>query len=201
MFYLIGVNHDAQRRAPKDDLTPEHIELESCLKKAIDDYHPELIAVEENEEHLKNKKTGLIDISIPGIVAACHGIKTLFCDPTTAQRVEIGYRDAKDIQMLEGLGKIPAQAIEMALFFRRREEFWICRLSNYLNSEVIFVCGENHLETFSARLESRGVESKVICKGIGVSRAQRADYQAALKFKCEDPDSFINICRNMSSPH
>jgi len=121
MFYLIGVNHCAQRHASEDKLKPEHIKLESCLKNAINKYHPELIAVEESEESLKNEKTGLMDISIPQVIAVCNGIKSLFCDPTQVERNEIGYRDTKNIQISQGLDKIPAKALEMALFYSGTE--------------------------------------------------------------------------------
>lgn len=210
MFYLIGVNHDAQRHPPGAMLSPDQAELEGCLIKAIEQYHPALIAVEENEETLVGTKNGVSIVyeSIPQNVARKRGIEPLFCEPCTKEKKRIGHMSKSQIQLElctfgllsncpPGLEGAAAHAIEIAVFFPSREEHWIQKLKEYLQSEVILVLGEAHIESFSRRLQSHNVQSKVISRGIGVSNAQKAESEAARRFPNENPQMFFAMIQQV----
>ncbi|MGA2754209.1 MAG: hypothetical protein ABSE53_10595 [Terracidiphilus sp.] len=203
MFYLIGVNHDAQRHPPGAMLSPDQAKLEGCLIKAIEQYHPALIAVEENEETLVDRRNGVFIVyeSIPRNVARERGIEHLFCEPCSNEKKRIGYMSKSQI-CLElcasgllsncppGLEGVAAHAVEIAVFFPAREEHWIQKLRRYLQSEVILVLGEAHIESFCCRLKAHNVPSKVLLRGIGVSNAQNAESEAARRFPNENPQMF-----------
>lgn len=210
MFHLIGVNHNAQRHSPGAVLDADQMELQRCLELAIKAHHPSLIAVEESEDTLLNKKSGEADESIPRKVALTHGIKPLFCEPTDEEKYRAGYKSKSQIHLElsiagllnnvpSGLQGVAAHAVEMAVTFPIREECWITKLKEYLGSEVVLVLGEDHIESFGRRLRAQGVESKVICSGIGVSTAQRMEVEAARKFPIENPKLFSAMIQHVGS--
>jgi ActR/RegA family two-component response regulator len=59
-----------------------------------------------------------------------------------------------------------------------REELWIDRLGEDIHKRVLFVCGANHRETLRRRLESRGIEVKIVEKRSGASRMSESDFPA-----------------------
>lgn len=199
MFYLIGVNHNAQRHPPGATLDKDQAELQRRLNEAIDDHNPKLIAVEESVATLLN------DESIPQNVAKQRGIEAMLCEPSNDEKSRCGYLDKPEIRLKLGfcncppaLEKTAADAVEIALNFPLREEFWIEKLKEHLQSEVIFVLGENHIDSFSRRLQARGIQSKVLAGGIGVIEAQRGEFEAARRFPIENPELFCAILQGMS---
>ncbi len=210
MFHLIGVNHNAQRRAPGAALDDDQVELQRSLELAVKGHHPSLIAVEESEDTLFNKKSGEADESIPRKVALTHGIKSLLCEPTDDEKRRFGYKGKsqilRELSMADLLNHTPpglqgaaVHAVEMAVMFPIREECWINKLKDYFHSEVVLVLGEDHIESFGHRLRAQGIESKVICYGIGVSSAKRTEFEAARKFPIEKPKLFSAMIQHIGS--
>ena len=208
MFYLIGVNHDKQRHPPGAAFDAGQSELQRCLELAINEHHPSLIAVEESDDTLLDKKTGVADESIPRNVALQHGIDTIFCEPAKDQKNRIGYKCKSQIQLelstaglLNDLPSVlqgtAAHAVEMAVMFPKREECWIEKLKHHLQSEVVLVLGEDHIASFGRRLQALGVQSQAICCGIGVSIAQKMEFEAARKFQIENPELFRAMVQHM----
>jgi hypothetical protein len=212
MFYLIGVNHNAQRFPPGSNLDGDQTKLERCLSKVIEDFHPKLIAVEENEDTLVDKRTGVVDESIPRNVAQRFGIEPMLLEPSDHDKTRLGYKCNSDIHAQlftsdllrdcpPSLQTAAVDAVEIAHVFPSRELFWIEKLKKYLESEVIVVLGENHVDSFSRRLKELGVPSKVLCRGIGVTAAKMCEIEAARRFPVENPNLFEAMLKGMSEKH
>jgi hypothetical protein len=208
VFYLIGVNHNAQRHAPGMALDADQMEVQHCLELAISTHRPSLIAVEESIDSLLNKKTGVADESIPRNVALQHKVNPMFCEPEDNEKCRIGYKGKSQIlldlfisgqlnDLPSGLHDIAAHAVEIAVMFPKREKCWIEKLKDHLHSEVVLVLGEDHIESFGRRLEALGIGSKVICSGIGVSNAQKIEFEAAKRFPIEHPELFRAMIRQI----
>jgi hypothetical protein len=208
MFYLIGVNHDVQRHKSGAMLDNNQAELRQCLEKAISSYHPKVIAVEESEDTLVDRKAGIPYESIPRNVALRHGVEPIFCEPLDTDKERIGYWNKLQIHLELfksdllrncplGMEDAAAHAVEMALIFPVREEFWIDKLKMHLESEVVLVLGEDHIESFIGRLELRRIPYKVLARGIGVTPAQMRELVTAKKFAYENQELFGAMLKHM----
>jgi hypothetical protein len=207
MFYLIGVNHNAQSHPPGATLDKHQTELQLCLNESIDACHPKLIAIEESEDTLF-VRNGVADESIPRNIARQHAIESMLCEPSNDEKVRIGYRHNSDIcqemfvtDLLRNcppnLEQAAVLAVEIATMFPLRESFWIEKLKDHLQMEVIFVLGENHIDSFSCRLRALGVQSKVLFRGIGVAEARIAEFEAARRFPIENPELFCAMLQGI----
>jgi len=134
IFYLIGVNHNAQRFPPGSNLDGDQTKLERCLSKVIEDFHPKLIAVEENEDTLVDKRTGVVDESIPRNVAQRFGIEPMLLEPSDHDKTRLGYKCNSDIHAQlftsdllrdcpPSLQTAAVDAVEIAHVFPSRELF------------------------------------------------------------------------------
>jgi hypothetical protein len=209
MFYLIGVNHDVQRHAPGAEFNMHQAELERCLSAAIEKCQPALIAVEESEDTLKDKRKGVSVVyeSIPRNIARRHAIEPMLCEPSDTWKAQYGCMDSLTLHLelsvsdlLRGVPsnqeKAAVAAVGMALFFPLREAYWLEQFKDYLQSDVIFVLGENHIDSFSSRLQALGVQVKVSCRGIGVTDANRVESAAARDFPAKNPGIFCRMLQH-----
>jgi hypothetical protein len=77
-------------------------------------------------------------------VAAKLGIRHRFCDPTAEERKQ------------------------HAIFTDdQREQFWLRRLSGPKEEDILFICGDNHIESFSRRLTKAGYSNKILSRRWG----------------------------------
>lgn len=146
MIYLIGVDHQVQHDGPT---------MIADRKKAIDEFsiflqskatmlRVTVFAEELNEDSLKGSRASK---SIVREIAKQLGLKHLFCDPTRAQRKELGIDEDIDL----------------------RENYWLSRLEDYrAEKNILFVCGSGHLETFRKKLSEKGYEVKVLPEQFGI---------------------------------
>jgi len=208
MFYLIGVNHDAQRHPPGAMLDKHQTELQLRLNESIEACDPKLIAVEESEDTLIDPRRGVADESIPRNIALLHGIDPMLCEPQDDEKAPIGYKSNLDIKQELAIAGLLCDcpldlqdaavlAVEIATMFPLRESFWIDKLKDHLQMEVIFVLGENHIDSFSCRLLALGVQSKVLFRGIGVTEARMAEFESARRFPIENPELFCAMLQGI----
>jgi hypothetical protein len=59
-------------------------------------------------------------------------------------------------------------ALEVVKDFPLRETYWLEMLHDVVREEIIFVCGDYHVDTFGARLESNGIKTVVTERQIGM---------------------------------
>jgi hypothetical protein len=193
MLYLIGLNHRAQARTPESELTAEQLEFSDCLRRTIEEVRPSLIAEEDSEEALLKRSR----ISLAKELADEHGIEHRFCDPNEEQRRAMGYQDGSWLETQifmgdrEGLSHeeifCRARAIEIGRYFPIRERFWLDRLYGCTDADVIFVCGDLHIEGFGNILESSGIPSSVVQRAIGLTE-EDGRFDAALKYLRAHPE-------------
>jgi hypothetical protein len=179
------------------------------LNESIDAYRPKLIAVEESEDTLIDPRSGVADESIPRNIALLHGIDPMLCEPLDDEKAPIGYKNNLDIKQELAIAGLLCDcpldlqdaavlAVEIATMFPLRESFWIDKLKDHLQMEVIFVLGENHIDSFSCRLRALGVQSKVLFRGIGVTETKMAEFEAARRFPIENPELFCAMLQRIS---
>ena len=108
----------------------------------------------------------------------------MLCEPSDDWKAQHGCMDSLTLHLelsvsdlLRGIPsnqeKAAIAAVGMALFFPLREKYWLDQFKDYLQSDVIFVLGDNHIDSFSSRLQALGVQVKVLCGGIGVTDTNR----------------------------
>jgi len=136
-IFLIGVDHRIQW-LPKH-IGPEWVkELQNFsdhLSKACTDHKITLIAEEFSEEALSNSDA--ID-SVARGVSFELGIKHLFCDPNSQERENSGIKTNY-----------------------QREQFWLDWLTASGHDAILFICGDDHLESFSKKLNSAGHQTTI----------------------------------------
>ena len=148
-----------------------------------------LIGEEHSEEVLK----ALGRVSIAHEIAA-GSTKHRFCDPTPAQRRDLGYKRSEDIEIemsMKGEWDAPAEdrrrnarAVEIGRYFPIRERFWLDCLGakTCQEEQVVFICGDLHIESgsFASLLEEKNVPYKVLERRLGV--AEDESYYLALAY-------------------
>jgi hypothetical protein len=102
-----------------------------------------VIAEELSEDALR--KHGATK-SIACTVALRLGIRHLFCDPGCAERKELGIR------------KNSEDAIELD----KREGYWIKKLIELKDEDIIFLIGKKHIQGFSERAENEGFLIEIV---------------------------------------
>ena len=191
MIYIIGVSHKVQY-IKLLDRNPGHDEFEKLLRKAISDLSPAFIGEEDSKEALARRNA----VSIPKIVADELGIEHAFCDPNLAEREAIGYREIAEIQQsaleefwsMSDESIVMARAIQMAVYFPKRERFWFEHLPLHRGDDGIFVCGDAHVESFGALLASQSIQSAALHREIGMADSEKTDVAQARKYLAEHPE-------------
>jgi len=191
MIYLAGIDHSLQfeRTAEEREKTKIYADF---LQKNINLYKPRILAEEYSKEALKNFSSSTLRI------ANENNILHLFCDPETPERKRIGYKQSGEIcdklfeQDKTGMSQIElevkAKAIEKIFYFPLREECWFKKLYPYLEKDIIFCCGDFHLEdkfglnSLQSLLNKNGVKNKIIVRGLGVSDKEKEKNARVLKY-------------------
>jgi hypothetical protein len=139
MVYLIGVNHvvqfDAPSRATNLKIVREkRASFKVHVLEAIHNFNISILAEKFSEE--AKTKWGVRDSTLEQL-ARVKGIEHRFCDPTSTEREE--------------------NAIEQS-DSDKREEFWLSRIQDCKNKNVLFVCGDDHFEPFGKKLITAGFD-------------------------------------------
>ncbi len=191
MIYLIGADHKhAQRRKCGEPLTECQLYFRSVVESAIQSVNPGLLAEEDHRDYLSRAGADsiLLEIATARQIADRHRL----VDPNDAERERIGYRE------LNGppYEAVAYRAHEIMHQFPKREEFWLGKLLDYLNGEVLFVCGWGHIESFTALLARKGVSYSILANKIGACPADLEFYDGVRQYikdnleRFDDPDCF-----------
>ena len=144
MIYLIGINHKLQHEkiglAEKQNVIREFLQY---VESTAEQFQVTTIAEEWSEEASEINE---VEFSTVQTLARKLGLKHILCDPTTEERMQnnIGKKD-----------------------FDRREEFWFKRLHRVLHENILFICGDQHLESFTRKLESKSISAEIVSSGWG----------------------------------
>jgi len=174
MVYIIGVDHLIQYRGPvHESLMNEFILF---INKLIRDKKITVAAEELSEESLRD--VCMSDTSTVRTASESAGIEHVFCDPDDIERKKLGIPYHAEIRDMvkKKMGITEKFILDAGLrsrveeetdrlsrtFWPAREEHWLSRISGRLHENVLFICGHEHVESFSKLLADRGFDSEVI---------------------------------------
>ena len=80
-----------------------------------------------------------VSISTVQAVAQDLHVEHRFCDPSPEERQTLGIEDDD-----------------------QREEYWLQRINDRLDRNMLFVCGDSHVGTFQSRLEAIGAQVEIL---------------------------------------
>jgi hypothetical protein len=192
MFYIIGVSHDVQHKKLGAPDLPDHKTYRACLSNAIALFRPVLVAEEFNAEgHADNE-------FVTKTTANSFDVEHRFCDPDEEARIEIGcLRESDWIRHLfmyseprlsDEECRKQGHAKWIGKSWPPREQFWLDQLRDVVDKDVIFVCGNGHVENFIKLLTRNGIESTVTKRAIGVTPEEIADYQNTMAYLESHPE-------------
>lgn len=172
MIRLIGINHLAARYKLGTTRSPGNIQFKDCVESAIRDSRPELLAQEDHKDFLLRGWAFIL----PEIGAHFRlDREVLNVDLNKPQRKQRGYKDEREMERIwaarrpDPWDRVVGQAHEIAHQFPIREEHWPKALKETGARNIIFVCGDLHVTTFTRLLDREGVLFSVLMRGIGVN--------------------------------
>ena len=142
MVYLIGVDHIIQHGGY---MSPEKecaiTDFQHYLREQVQFLGATLLAEEFSAGALELNG---VSVSTVGQVAQKIGLRHLLCDPGRAERKSFGISTNAE-----------------------REAYWLQQLRPFKEDEIIFVCGDDHISTFSKVLNSANWSCRVLSTGWG----------------------------------
>jgi len=192
MFYLIGVAHRVQTAENPGALNDGQAHLAGIIRDCIEQFAPRVIAEEHSREALGAY------YSIAQQIAEEHKLEHRFCDPESDWRKAVGYkgRDQLEMEIFTHSWDVPpndiicgrAGAIEMMIYFPMREGRWLECLTDTSAENVVFICGQAHIESFSELLRSKGIDVTVVKERIGVNPEDDRLMTLAHEYLAAHPD-------------
>lgn len=153
---LIGTSHSYQ--------LPDNAHASafaSFIRSVLDSSNFAVIAEEMSPEALSQKGASQ---SVCKQVADERGIHHLYCDPDNQVRKELRIQGENDIRA-DGFFKNHSEdEINRNVHASHacREQYWLDRILTLGCWPVLFVCGANHVEGFSANVQAQGLSPKVL---------------------------------------
>lgn len=193
MFYLVGVDHSVQTQVTGFTDTPAQEEFRACLECAIQEYKPELIGEEFSDDALRVvRKFSKQPVELlTKKIAEAAGVRHRLCDTDLATKARLGYQGQDGWGLLlealpDSIEHSELQCLKFALEiykdFPLREQHWLNRLKDSFCKEVIFVCGDGHIETFGRRLTEQGVSTTIVKREIGVPTGLSTLMRGAMEY-------------------
>ena len=194
MIYLIGTEHSAQRKALGTELSACQLAFKWVVQCAIESVRPGAVAEEDHPDFLwKKHPCSSLKEPLESILESVAGaqqpkVEHRFVDANETEREEIGYRPRYGPDM------VPSMAHEIMHHFPKREEFWLGKLEDLLNTEtdILFICGWGHIESLRELLTRRKIESSVLTTGIGATPETLQIDQLARNYIKDNPTVFNN---------
>lgn len=144
-IFLVGVDHKIQYTNAHDgpEWKGDICHFEDYLVNQGQNLAIDLLAEEFSEEAVHiNNATGCTVRDAARRLNKHH----IFCDPDTQQRKE------------KGIAKGDHD---------RREMFWLEQLNGTTGQRVLFICGDDHVDSFSPKLQAAGFEAQVLSRDWG----------------------------------
>ena len=179
MIHLIGVDHfRAQRKKRGLELTEIQRQYQSVVESAIQSLHPDLLAEEDHPDYLAEDDAE----SILCTVARSHDIKHAFIEASRAMQMSLGYKDLNMIHDLLAARGTPSDILANAHKFSHqfpiREKFWLQQINKTGADNILLICGDLHLQSFTTILIAVGIPYSIIAEKIGVDLANNLEYES-----------------------
>lgn len=178
MFYLIGVEHSVQSIPATGVETPNHTEYRACLEQSIHTYKPAVVGEEYSQDSLNRASYRGPQEFLTRKIAEKAGVKHMLCDPDFSTKKAMGYQSQYCWSLLiaELWDRVPdserdllSRGLEIVKDIPLREQYWLNELKPVLQKDVIFVCGDSHIESFAELLGSQKIASRIIKRKIGMT--------------------------------
>jgi len=179
LIHLIGVDHfNAQRKKCGLELTELQRQYQTTVESAIQSIRPDLLAEEDHPSYLSEDEAE----SILQPIAQSHAIPHLFIEADRATQKQLGYKTVDVIKALliarGDHSATAASAHKIAHQFPIRERFWLTELNRTAANNVLLICGDLHLTTFTHLLAAEGIPYNTFAERIGVDPATDPEYEA-----------------------
>ncbi len=172
MVYLIGINHNIQHNG----VDCASLELQSkfiqFLKEKIKKFNIVFIAEEFNEDALNYSRGTVATVKKVAMEAK---IKHRFCDPGIKERKEKNIISESELRnklvirpLMRKLNKGEQKILKTS--FLEREKLWFECMEDKINEPIIFICGEEHIESFKKLLNDKGGEAQIVVFDLGEMR-------------------------------
>lgn len=155
---LLGTSHKYQYpRNPGSEKFRRFVE-HACSAHAI-----RLIAEEMNKDALAEKEA---EQSLCYGIAGSLSLGHMYCDPDQTQRANLRIQSENHIRISGWLGNWGEETIEREVRNSHsiRERYWLHQLAGLHSWPVLFICGANHIESFSRVLAAGGMSPVVLAQ-------------------------------------
>jgi hypothetical protein len=164
-LFLIGTHHNYQYGVGSSYGDGCSLDEESAFRRLVDSAARKLavraLAEELNEDGLTEHG---VQRSVLQQQAAALELQHCFCEPGRAERAALGIHSRTNVRstaLMRGWAEEEVTRRQLAEF-RKRESVWCDRLLRLNTWPVLFVCGADHVSSFSFLLLERGLEVQVL---------------------------------------
>lgn len=168
MLYIHGINHNAQHLGPACD----HRDAKALLL-LLDQLYPKLnYKVLAEEFSIDACSHWQVEETICHMFAKEHGLCHIYCEPTLSERATLGIPTQHELEerVQSELGASVCESSEAntrykileAELFPMRELFWMQKLAPHKISDILFICGSAHIESFRDLLVKDGWQVHII---------------------------------------
>jgi hypothetical protein len=175
MVVVVGTSHTIQTADPQ---------LKPFLEGLCQQFMVHAVAEEMNQEALAEQSC---TASIPMKVASALKLAHRLCDPNRAQRRDLGIRQENDIRVSAFPATLPESevALRVAESHAKRERHWLDQLRDLNTWPVLFVCGADHVASFSQLLKQQGMAVQVAAEDWASNSTVGRDAPQAARPHCE----------------
>lgn len=154
MVIIIGTSHSIQLKSDK---------LKYFLEDLCRVHNISAVVEEMNSDTLEERDCSA---SIPMQVARFLGVLHLFCDPSRAERVRLDILQENDIRAQGFLRNWFEEEVQqrIAESHAKRERYWFDQLRDLDQWPILFICGADHVKSFSLLLEKNGIEVHIAAR-------------------------------------
>jgi hypothetical protein len=170
---LVGTSHSFQVSEPQ---------FQPFLEDLCGEYDVRAVAEELNADALEEKKC-LASIAMS--VAESLGLPHRFCDPSQSERSRLRIDQENDIRAQAFFSNWPEGEIDQRIAESHliREKYWLEELQGLDEWPVVFVCGANHIASFTRLLQQAGIVAQVAVEDWSPADEETAneEYLASLR--------------------
>lgn len=154
-IYLIGVFHNFQ--------TEKHPKFLDFLRDTCSDLRIKSIGEEMSTDALRLAK---VEKSTVLEIAEEFRLPHSYCDPDEKERSYRGILGKQDLQMQQFFNNLSDEEIEdlKAEHYKKRESVWLEKIRDVFVEPMLFICGIQHLDSFSSLLTRNGFDCCLIEK-------------------------------------
>jgi hypothetical protein len=168
MLYIHGVNHNTQHFGSGHDVAGGK-ELSRFVRHLCCEREVAVIGEEFSEEACESNS---VSASSCQVIAEELGLIHVFCDPNSRDRELLGIPSQRQLveEVKNELGLSVVMGPEPnALYDKKaaeyhcvRERYWLGKLNPYRPSTILFVCGSEHINSFSALLDEQDWPHEIV---------------------------------------